>query len=181
MQQKQRSIYKGCSEEVTREGLPAIVYVDREHTSAMAFRGRATRPAWNYRFRSAAQMEEYIDEFFADVAAHEEAKRRRAEERRAYLPTLKPGDVLHTSWGYEQTNVEFFQVLVVKGQRVTVREIAQEVTETGYMSGHTRPVRGEFVGEPLTRTARPGDIIRIDNVRSAYPLTRETVSCSWYA
>lgn len=182
MRPKQRYIPKGCGEEVTREGVPAVVYVDRDRTSAIAYRGRAVRPAWNYMFKNSAQMEEYIDQFFADVAAREESKRKRAEERRAYRPALKPGDVLHTSWGYEQTNVEFFEVVAVKGRRVTVCEIAQEVTETGFMSGRARPVRGEFVGEPLTRIAQPGDTLKIDQVRYAWPVEgREDFHCSWYA
>ena len=107
-------------------------------------------------------------------------KRKRAEERRAYVPALKPGDVLYTNWGYEQTNVEFFEVIAVRGKRVTVREIARLVEETGHMCGIARPVRGDYVGEPITRTVRPGDVIRIDDVRYAWPLDDDGVRCSWY-
>lgn len=171
-------------EEITRPGLPGVVYVDRARLCAQAYRGRAVRPTWNYLFRTSAQMEQEIERFFLGLAAREEEKRKRAEERRAYVPALKPGDVLHTHWGYEQTNVEFFEVVAVKGKRVTVREVAGSVKETGHMCGITRPVRGEFVGEPITRTARPGDEIRIDDVRYAWPLgedeTGSGIRCSWY-
>jgi len=44
----------------------------------------------------------------------------------------------------------------------------------------TRPVRGDYVGEPITRTTRPGDEIRIDDVRYAWPLDDDGVRCSWY-
>ena len=175
----QRYVPAGC-DEITRPGLPGVVYVDRARLCAQAYRGRAVRPTWNYLFRTSAQMEQEIERFFAGLAAHEEAKRKRAEERRAYVPALKPGDVLHTHWGYEQTNVEFFEVVAVKGKRVTVREIARLVEETGYMCGIARPVRGDYVGEPITRTARPGDVIRIDDVRYAWPLDGDGVRCSWY-
>jgi hypothetical protein len=38
--------------------------------------------------------------------------------------TVSVGDVFVSSWGYEQTNVTFYQVLSVHGKKtVTVREI----------------------------------------------------------
>ncbi len=166
-------------EEVTRPGLPGAVYVDRARLRGMAYRGRATRPTWNYLFASEDQMAQTIDQFFAGLAAHEEVKRKRVEARRAYVPALKPRDVLHTHWGYEQTNVEFFEVLAVKGKRVTLREIARSVEETGYMCGLARPIRGAYVGEPFTRTAQPGDEIKIDDIRYAWPLEDRAVRCSW--
>lgn len=38
-------------------------------------------------------------------------------------PTATVGDILYTSWGYDQTNVDFYRVTRVKGKTVYVREI----------------------------------------------------------
>lgn len=168
-------------QEVKRDDLPAVVYADWEHLHALAYKGRGKKHVWYYRFQSLAGMEQKINEFFNGVAAHEEYKKQQREERKMFVPGLIEGDILYTSWGYEQTNVEFFQVTGIKNKRVTLREIAGDTTETGSMSGNTKPVRGLWTGEPLTRTVQPGDRVKIDSIRNAYPLgDREQVSCSWY-
>jgi hypothetical protein len=59
---------------------------------------------------------------------------------------LQPGDVLVYSWGYGQTNVQFFEVRSLRGRtQVELIEIEAEVSEApGYsdMSGFARPRKG---------------------------------------
>lgn len=44
---------------------------------------------------------------------------------------VKVGDIFHYSWGYEQTNANYFQVVALKGtKQVIIREIAYTITET---------------------------------------------------
>lgn len=38
----------------------------------------------------------------------------------------KPGDVLSAVWGYEQTNVDYYEVTAITPGTVTVRKIASE-------------------------------------------------------
>lgn len=43
---------------------------------------------------------------------------------------VKVGDIFYASWGYEQTNVDFFQVIELKGESsVIVREVSLEILE----------------------------------------------------
>jgi hypothetical protein len=66
---------------------------------------------------------------------------------------LKVGDVVRSSWGYDQTNVNHYQITKLIGKRtVEVRELAEHEESTGDMSGRVAPVWGEFVGEPMRRT-----------------------------
>lgn len=63
---------------------------------------------------------------------------------------VKVGDVFVMSWGYDQTNVDFFQVVEIKGaQMVKIREIAQRVTdrESAGMSEYVRPSVGSFLSK----------------------------------
>jgi hypothetical protein len=52
-----------------------------------------------------------------------------------YIPTQKEydkvqvGSIFVWSWGWEQTNLDFFQVIEKKTKSVIVREIAQETVE----------------------------------------------------
>ncbi len=49
--------------------------------------------------------------------------------------TISVGDIFVSSWGYEQTNVTFYQVLSVHGKKtVTVREIRQLITKIFYLT-----------------------------------------------
>ncbi|EGU1162738.1 hypothetical protein IS582_003748 [Salmonella enterica] len=69
--------------------------------------------------------------------------------------TVSVGDVFVSSWGYEQTNVNFYQVISVHGKKtVTVQEIRASVLLTRSMSGYKTPLLNYFCGEPLKRRVR---------------------------
>ena len=61
------------------------------------------------------------------------------------------GDIFYSTWGYDQTNVDFWQVVELKGtQTAIIREIRAEVSRnTGYMSGDKWPRRDDFSSEEL--------------------------------
>lgn len=66
---------------------------------------------------------------------------------------LKVGDVVRSSWGYDQTNVNHYQITKLIGKRtVEVRELVEHKESTGDMSWRVAPVWGEFIGEPMRRT-----------------------------
>jgi hypothetical protein len=55
---------------------------------------------------------------------------------------------LYSTWGYEQTNVTFYQLTrVVSGRSAMVRQIEADTIESkpGCMTGTTTPRPGEFV------------------------------------
>lgn len=68
------------------------------------------------------------------------------KEQKNYLG-IKVGDIFHYSWGYEQTNANYFQVVALKGtKQVVIREIAYEITETtGLDSYKIRPCKNVFL------------------------------------
>jgi hypothetical protein len=56
---------------------------------------------------------------------------------------LKPkvGDILYSSWGYDQTNIEFFKVVKVSEFSVWIQEIGKKVVEvTGWAHQNVVPV-----------------------------------------
>lgn len=66
-------------------------------------------------------------------------------ETKAYAP----GDILYNSWGWEQTNIDFYQVIKSTDKTVWVREISQVKTpdKDGFMTGKCIPVKDSFKGE----------------------------------
>ena len=53
------------------------------------------------------------------------------------------GDILYSSWGYEQTNVNFYKIIARKGDWITVQPMNAVKTYTSDMAGHAVP--GEIV------------------------------------
>lgn len=80
-------------------------------------------------------------------------KREKAETQKAARKALKIeiGAIFCNSWGYDQTNVDFYEVVEVSGCMVTVREIASRDTDSGHDCGHCVAMPGEFIGEPLRK------------------------------
>lgn len=49
------------------------------------------------------------------------------------------GSILYCSWGYDQTNVDFYLVVARKGNWLTLQPMNKQQTYTGHMTGHCVP------------------------------------------
>ena len=73
---------------------------------------------------------------------------------------VKVGDVFFESWGYEQTNIDFWQVVKLRGTtQVVLRAIGQQVVEEcGFCSVMVKPLKGSwtkhYAGDEITRTVK---------------------------
>lgn len=84
-------------------------------------------------------------------------------ERKAILAGLAPaslniGDILYGSWGYDQTNASFYEVVRATGMQVVVRELENKVVQSSPDGVQTKvvPVPGKFKNEPpLRRGVKP--------------------------
>lgn len=65
------------------------------------------------------------------------------------------GDVLVSSWGYDQTNIDFYIVLKVTPRTVTLRELNKEVVRRTDSSEHVAPVLGSYASEHTLKGRRP--------------------------
>lgn len=104
-----------------------------------------------YRFSTSEKRDEWLESWkqsrMAKMQKREEAKQVKRKAAESFVNPYKVGDILHSSWGYEQTNVEWFEVVAAGQRSICVREIAGTQEETGFMSGYTRPKPGKYVGE----------------------------------
>lgn len=129
----------------------------------IAFAGKADKPLWNYRFRSPEQRQQTIDETIRDRKSLIELKQKALQERRDYKHPFKEGDILNSSWGYDQTNVDFYQVVGVLDKMVLLREISKhEVNDSRVM-----PNPGHFIGPVLKKRPGTGGYVKITNSESA--------------
>jgi hypothetical protein len=119
-----------------------------------------------------------------------ERKAERKAKRLAAPNNLQVGDILHYSWGWEQTNCQFYQVTARTAKTVSIREIGSERVPgsgmTNGMSCYLTPKPGAFIeGAPEIKgklvQGDEGDFIRMDygNARRCAP--DQKFYSSWYA
>lgn len=159
----------------------AVVYLsDGAKTGrplALGFSGKADKPAFHFNYRTAERREQHVREFFQNVRDREQRIVTEREKRKAFVHGVQVGDIYRTCWGYDQTNVEFFEVVEVKGKHAVLREIAQASVDDGMGCERCVPQSGAFLepryqgddrGQPIRRLIQDGHI-KICNVRAAWP------------
>lgn len=62
--------------------------------------------------------------------------------------------VLYKSWGYDQTNVDFYLVVEETPKSVKVVELCQARIEEGFMSGRCVPIPEVFTRTPARRVMK---------------------------
>lgn len=78
--------------------------------------------------------------------------------------SLKVGDMLRAVWGWEQTNVNFFQVKKVTAKSVVIQEVKQERVYSDQLSGECYPKKDQFMGDEMRRVVRSdGKSVKIED------------------
>ena len=136
------------------------------------FIGAAGKPAWSYLFRNAAELDGYVADRVCDREASLRAKaERRAEQAKPVAVAV--GDVFEASWGYDQTNIDYYQVVRVVGPKtVEIRKISGIAWDTGSMQGRSVPSVDSFIGPPMVKRVKPagdgGAAVMIASYCNAY-------------
>jgi hypothetical protein len=156
-------------------GKAAIATYDLAGGSYIAlFRGTALKPQSHFKCKSAESRAAMIEKWKADEAAAEAAKAKRAadkkEARANFINPLKAGDILVSSWGYDQTNIDFYEVMSVKAKSVMICRIASKCIEMNGPGGNrVMPSKGNYIGKPMLKVVGSGGSVRISSYAGAYP------------
>lgn len=146
----------------------AYIYETARGPCAIGFIGKANKPAMHFRFTSPAAREKRVADFFASARASVELKAEmKAKRERPH--NLQVGHILVSTWGYDETAVNFYEVTAVPGPHtVDVRPIASEtVKETGWCTGKSVPVPGAYTGETSRHRVSYGDCVKISDCQRA--------------
>jgi hypothetical protein len=144
-----RFVPKG-SIKIAPKGVDVVFYVGQREAPthgfyALCYIGTAAKPAWNYRFKSEAQREAKIRDQI-ESCKRLTAFRAEMKAKRIIARDVQVGDIFCASWGYSMTIVDFWQIVELVGKSsARVRRIAGDSTQTGYLSGKTKPVKDAFV------------------------------------
>ena len=117
---------------------------------AIAYGGKRSKSDWHYRFKDTAELARQIEQTLSGFMAWDERKSER--KAKATAPhDVKKGDIFRCSWGYDQTNIDFYECTKVLGAMIEIRPIRQLIEEDGFMSGKCVPDKGNFMGEPIRK------------------------------
>jgi|TARA_R110000824_G_scaffold32908_3_gene106104 hypothetical protein len=186
--------------EPTRKGVVMLTF-EREYETlrdgslsfaVKSFRGKGKKHIKYYSFRDKESAEKWIAEVDANEQALDKSKRdekaAREAAKGAFVNPFEVGSVLYNSWGYDQTNVDWYEVVRVSKRSIWVTGIAKDVEETGFMCGRSRPVPGAWLGlntRCKTLRVNPDGSYSIPvrhGSMTAYDASRtDGVYCSWYA
>lgn len=159
-------------------------------------KARFPKPLFNYRFRSAERMVEFCKEWIERVERNINAEKARKEQKKLAQQNMKHsfqvGQVLYNSWGYDQTNIDFYQIIEVKEKSIILREIASSYVagSEGFMCANVKPVENAFVGEPILKkvivsVGYNGNVSYYIKAEHGcfceYAANEEGVYSSWYA
>jgi hypothetical protein len=147
-----------------------------------------------YRFRTMDEMTKYINDFMATKTDYkimkELEKTAKSEAKKNLINPFKVGDILVNSWGWEQTNIDFFQIVKVGPKSVTYREIGSDLTHSdglSSMAGYVMARRDYFIGDEVTKVLQCYGIG--EKLTIYVPCKHGSISlwdgekeyCSWYA
>jgi len=130
-----------------------VYYKNTPCISAICFVGRAINPTWHYRFKDGQQRINEVTRTFKNVAERAEykaARKAKAAEAQANHG-VKVGDVFRSSWGYDQTNVDYYQVVAVGKKTATFCKIAQLSESDGFLQGNCVPAPNQFISKPFKK------------------------------
>ena len=192
---QQREIYFSFLIDATIKEYPEINAVigtgndTKGRPSAIGFTGTKGKPDFNYYFKDETRRETYINKFIEEQKQKLEYKAERQAKKQApaiHVLPYKPGDIIYNSWGYDQTNVDFYQVVRCTKSSVFIRQIKGEFASSAGcdMAAYVTPLKNEFTGEEIRKKIQwyeGNAYIKFEFGGCSRWQEGQEIYCSWYA
>lgn len=106
----------------------------------------------HYRFKTEEKRDEYYSnrkvQFEKSMNQAADAKAKKAAFRKNFVNPFIVGDILVDSWGYDQTNIDFYEVTKVGKKSIKIRRTFQvtvgDDAPCGPDSSYVKPQRGHY-------------------------------------
>lgn len=124
----------------------------------VGFANKAKNPAFRYLFKTLQDLTAFVQNWANNVLKIVQRKQERQAQKNLEKQQMKNaqdvlnvGDVFRSVWGYEQTNVDYYQVIGFKGQKtVLLRKIRSTNIEfTHYEQGLCVPDVDNFANDEI--------------------------------
>lgn len=119
----------------------------------IAFKGTSAKALCHYRYRTEEQRAQAIEALKKQADNREANKAARSAKKAAVTNEgIEIGTIYYSSWGYEQTNIDFYQVTGKSGSKTLFfRPIAQTREYDRDDCGSCMPCPNEFTGEEFKK------------------------------
>lgn len=148
------------------------------------FSGRSAKAYCNFYYRTEERRGEVIENFKRNVLADQQRKEERRRERREFKTTCKVGDIFECSWGYEQTNIDYYKIIELKGNVGIFVEIGCKMVEDSLyshgMACNVIPDPTEVKGEPFRKIIQLGEVISLESYKYCHKSDCKPTYKSWY-
>lgn len=148
---------------IVAKDLSSVVYFYNNSVGrpcAVAYRGRAKKPSFNYRYSSEQSRANAVAEWMQTVSTRVVVKSDKPRN-------LSVNDVLMSMWGYDQTNIDYYLVTRLVGKNsVEIVEIGAIGEQTGSMEGLVVPDKNRIIGTPMIKRVND-DCVRISSFQIA--------------
>lgn len=143
---------------------------DSMQYTGLVLHGQVKKPQYIWG-RSPSDVERFVDREIKKRKKVIERKQERQKEQKEFEHGYEVGDFIYSSWGYDQTNVNFYQVVGLTPRGVKIREVAKKVVKESGAQEYVVPVPNKFIDSAMTKRVSPGygggaGRVKIDSVQS---------------
>jgi hypothetical protein len=145
---------------------------------------------FGFRFLNEDRRLEYINEDYLNRVKNQEAKEKYKSDKKiknkSDLLNVKVGDIFKDSWGYEQTNVDYFQVVAKPSSSfIVVKKINYELIDetVSNMSAYVKPLINSFKNDEELKFKLNGASFKSSSFSWANKvenIEKEKAYTSWY-
>lgn len=148
-------------------------YTDRnDRPCFVGYKGRSRKPTVNYYYSSIDARDIGAEKWMKVWADRKEEESKKQAEPRG----VEVGDVFKSSWGYDQTNIDYYIVTALVGSHsVRLAELGQLKTHDDTHYGSCAPDVTRVVGESFVRRVK-SQRVRITSSCGAWKITPKLVS-----
>lgn len=136
-----------------KEEYKGLIIVKHSLCSVAIWEGKSNKPMWHYRFNNSVECEGFIQQRkdYADKQAVRDSERlsEYSDKKKGYVV----GAILCSSWGYEQTNIDWYIILERKNDYILIQEIGTKKTyDNNYNDrGSCLPDATIRIGDPFKK------------------------------
>lgn len=125
---------------------------------AIGFSGKSDKPIFHTAFATEKAMRDMIAGRLKSQQDKLEREAKAKTDADKAVAGLKVGDIFYSSWGYDQTNVDFYQVTGLTPKGVKIRKIGKKVEKSNGPADYVVPIKGSFDprAKEMTKRVRSG-------------------------
>lgn len=163
-------IDNNCQKIIENNILICLWVSPRNNIVAAGFSGRRRKADFFYKYSDEEKRNIAVNKYLESQKEQLADKEKRKAEKLSYQHDYKIGDILYSSWGYDQTNVDFYQVVAVPSSKsIKIRQLAREIVHAdNSMSSDVIALKDNFISDEVMKRVKLGGIVKIHDCANAY-------------